>query len=244
MTNHFLRKLGLFLSVAFLCGLLLAFVQLHNSISQPSAATTLPVILLDPGHGGWDGGTGEGFGILEKDIVLNFAFLLKAELEKYNFPVHLTRTTDTDLSKVVPYQGGRQRTDLYGRVYMIRRYNAGIFISLHVNSMSNPNERGAIPFFKSNSPESKRLAQSILHAVKHIQPHNIQTVLPGNYYVLNASPVTSVLLELAFITNSQDRALLQDQTFLSQMAVEVAKGIHHYTVTKEVPAFFRWFLGG
>lgn len=244
MTNSFLRKIGIFLSIAFLCGFFLAFLRTHNSLTQPSTRESLPVILLDPGHGGYDGGTGEGFGILEKDIVLNFAFLLKAELEKYKFPVYLTRTTDADLSKAVPYRGSRQGTDLYGRVYMIQRYNAQIFLSLHVNSMSNPSERGAIPFFKYNSPESKHLAQCILREIKHVQPYNQQTVLPGNYYVLNASPVTSVLLELAFITNNEDRALLQDNGYLQKMAEQLAKGIHHYTVTKDMPTFFRWLVGG
>ena len=240
----FFKRIALILGLAFICGFFLAFSWPDSAFPPSATQETLPIILLDPGHGGYDGGTGENQGVLEKNIVLEFTFLLKAELEKYNFPVYMTRTTDNDLSKTIPWRGGRQRTDLYARVNLARQYNAAILLSIHVNSSKDPGEKGAIPFYKKNSPESKRLASHILHATKAVQPYNKHKILPGNYYILNASPIPAVLLELAFITNSEELNLLQDKTFLSKMAEQVAKGVHHYHVTKDVPVFLRWLFGG
>lgn len=234
------RKNLLILMLAVIAGILLSCLTYlpgrspHVSpaptapIPEPAPAVPLPRILLDPGHGGWDGGTHDNNGLKEKDIVLRFGFLLQSELKKYGFPVFMTRTTDRELSEFAPYQGTRQRTDLCARARMIKQYDADLFISLHVNSASSPHFCGAIAFFQRKSAQSKLFAQFIQNAIQTVQPYNKQTILPGNFYLLNVSPVPAVLLEIAFITHPKEHALLQDPAFLQSMAHEVAAGIDQY----------------
>jgi N-acetylmuramoyl-L-alanine amidase len=140
----------------------------------------------------------------------------------------MTRTTDRELSEFAPYQGTRQRTDLCARTRMIKQYDADLFVSLHVNAASNTQLCGAITFYQRKSAESKLFAQYIQHAIQTVQPYNRQTILPGNFYLLNASPVPAVLLEIAFITHLREHALLQDSAFLQNMARQVTQGIYQY----------------
>lgn len=236
------RKYGLIMVIALVLGFFLAsFIKILDSTPHPvpspkilspetvpTPAQPLPRVLLDPGHGGWDGGTHDHHGLKEKDLVLRFAFLLEAELKNLGFPVFMTRTTDRELSEFAPYQGTRQRTDLCARARMMKTYEADLFISLHVNAAANANFCGAITFYPRKSIESKRLAQSIQNAIQRVQPYNRQTILPGNFYLLNVSAIPAALLEIGFITHPREHVLLQNSLFLQNMAREVANGIYQY----------------
>lgn len=238
-----LQKVLRLIVIAFFLGICLS-LAFPILVASPRYASPdrMPTILLDPGHGGWDGGTHDFQGLKEKDIVLQFGFLLKSELEKYGFPVQMTRTTDRELSEFAPYQGTRQRTDLLARVNMITQYDADLFISIHVNSAPNRNLCGGITFYQRKSKQSKRLAQSIQAALKEVQPYNNQTILTGNYYLLNCAPVPSVILEMAFITHHKEHRLLQDPVILQQMAEEIARSILNYTLeTSRKTISFRFF---
>lgn len=230
----------------FLTGLSLGFtfaILCSSLVYSPGSSlqTVLPTILLDPGHGGWDGGTHDHNGFKEKDIVLQFGFLLQAELQQLGFPVSMTRTTDRELSEFAPYQGTRQRTDLLARTRMVTQYDADLLISLHVNAASNRNLCGAIVFYQRKSNESKKLAKQIQDAILPVQPYNRQTILPGNFYILNASSVPAVLLEIAFISNPHEYQLLKSSAFLQQMANVVAGGIYQYVLETKKPAWIRLF---
>lgn len=199
----------------------------------------MPTILLDPGHGGYDGGTHDDNGLLEKDIVLDFAYRLKAELKKHKFTVYLTRTADRELSKFAPYQGTRQRTDLLARVQMVKHYDADLMISLHVNAAHDPRLCGAIVFYQRRSIESKKLARHLQQSIKGIQPYNSQKILANNFYILDHSSVPTVLIELAFITNWREHADLQKPEYLQKMAECLASSLYQYTVDQQYkPTFF------
>lgn len=209
---------------------ILLTIILPCPIFAPKAAIPkLPIILLDPGHGGYDGGTHDHQGLLEKNIVLTFGFLLKDELEKYHFSVYLTRATDRELSEFAPYQGTRQGTDLLARSMMIDKYQANILISLHINAATNLNLCGGIVFYQRKSASSKELASLIQEYIKKVQPYNRQTILPGNFYLLNKPTIPSVLVELAFITNAHEHDLLKKTEFLESLASQIAYAIYLYS---------------
>lgn len=97
---------------------------LNNIVtSQTPAKAKLPVIVIDPGHGGDDPGTlGQVMGVYEKDITLTYALALKTALEKKTgYKVVLTRSSDY----FVP---------LGERVALAQRAHGDLFISLHANS--------------------------------------------------------------------------------------------------------------
>lgn len=97
----------------------------------PSAVEVRPLILLDPGHGGIDGGARAENGLEEKHVVLEFAKRVQEELlATGRFDVAMTRTGDEFLS-------------LNERVDLARENKASLMISLHADSFDDPNVRGA-----------------------------------------------------------------------------------------------------
>ncbi len=91
---------------------------------QPTPAAPVhigPVVVLDPGHGGTDNGARGGTGAIEKDIVLQYAHTVRAELEREGFRVVLTRDDDSNPS----YDD---------RAAMANTYHDVVFVSLHVSS--------------------------------------------------------------------------------------------------------------
>jgi N-acetylmuramoyl-L-alanine amidase len=117
--------------------------------ADPGARTDRrPVIVIDPGHGGIDPGTISG-GVAEKDIVFDFAQVLRERLERSaRYRVLMTRTED----KFVP---------LDDRVAFARRADAALFISLHANALA-PGEgdaRGAIVFTLSETASDQDAAR-------------------------------------------------------------------------------------
>ncbi len=238
-----IRKSLICFVIACLIGLSFIIFLPSFAFSPDLTLPRMPTILLDPGHGGWDGGTHDFNGLLEKNIVLDYAFLLKTELEKYNFQVQMTRTTDRELSEFAPYQGTRQRTDLLARVMMVTQYKANIMLSIHVNAAAKHDLCGAIAFYQRQSTDSKKLAKSIQNSIQKLQTYNQQTILPANFYILNQSPITTVLLELAFITHPREHDDLQNPDYLKKMAELVALAVYQYTVDKHSkPTIFHYLF--
>jgi N-acetylmuramoyl-L-alanine amidase len=116
--------------------------------SLPALPEDKPVIVLDPGHGGPDGGAQGVNGVKEKHIVLSFANVLKRHLEKTGkFQVVLTRDKDYYIS-------------LGKRVKLAREAGASLFLSVHADSLrSHDDVRGASVYTLSEraSDEMSRL---------------------------------------------------------------------------------------
>jgi N-acetylmuramoyl-L-alanine amidase len=114
--------------------------------AQPAAQPgELPLVVLDPGHGGIDSGASGPDGELEKQIVLDFGLALKAELERSGKArVLLTRSTDV----FVP---------LRERVRIARAAKAAVFISLHADSLADEdNVRGATVYTLADRATDER----------------------------------------------------------------------------------------
>ena len=122
-------------------------------------------IVIDPGHGGIDGGTGDKEGLLEKDINLDISLKLRRELEEEGFRVIMTRDKDISLEEFSDINSSRYRRDLNARKTIINENNPLMFISIHVNSSKKSTARGVKVYYYPTSTEGKRLAESICKSV-------------------------------------------------------------------------------
>ena len=105
-----------------------------------------PVVVLDPGHGGVDGGTVSSRGVREKDVVLDFARELARALERTGrYDVHLTRTDDNFIS-------------LGKRVRIAREHKADLFIAIHADSLRQRSVRGATVYTLSEEASDEDAA--------------------------------------------------------------------------------------
>lgn len=113
------------------------------AVAAPAAR---PVVVLDPGHGGVDGGTVSSNGVKEKDVVLDFARELARALKQTGrYDVHLTRGDDTFIS-------------LGKRVRIARGHKADLFIAIHADSLRQRGVRGATVYTLSEEASDSEAA--------------------------------------------------------------------------------------
>lgn len=207
-----------------------------GNAEPPIACPERPAILLDPGHGGIDGGTNRD-GVLEKEIVLDIALRMEKYLTNNQIPVMFTRTTDADLGG--RNDGGRLRRDLNHRIRMANQCRAVFLLSIHVNSASTESERGMMLFYQPTpwGRDAGYLFDDILRRwplhERRERPH------PRNdFAVLRWTKAPAVLVELGFITNQNDRQKLMNAEYREQIAQALAAGcgaIYHQWVKQGNP---------
>ncbi|MCT4620035.1 MAG: N-acetylmuramoyl-L-alanine amidase [Marinisporobacter sp.] len=192
-------------------------------------------IVIDPGHGGIDGGTGEDFGLLEKNINLKVSLKLKKYLMDKKFKVIMTRDKDSSLEKKSHIKASRYLKDLDARKNIINN-NGDIFVSIHVDAHPESiKTRGVKIYYYPASMEGKKLAQSICGSVnnriykKSLKTNNVQaSIAPEDFYVLRETQIPGVLIEIGFITNPQDRQLLRSEKYKIKIAQAICEGIFNY----------------
>lgn len=215
-----LRKMNLlhfFLPVMFVLGT----TYLYSS----SLPAVNKIIVIDAGHGGIDPGANRP-GVQEKDINLAIALKLKEILHQQGFKVVLSRQSDVELSPECDNEKvrGRYHRDLAARVEMVEESDADLFVSIHANAVSNGSRHGAEVFYAPKSTTGKELAKAIQNELCNVAKVN-RTAMPADYFVLRRNKIPAVLVEVGYITNSQERLLLQSSEYQQEVASAIAKGI-------------------
>ena len=183
------------------------------------------IIVLDPGHGGSDPGAIGPTGLQEKQVTLPIAEYLKSILEAKGAKAILTRTTDVDVYG--PHASGVD--ELQARVNVANGNQADAFISIHINSFSNPNVGGIATYYFDGSDQSKKLASSVQEQIaEHSGFNGDRGIQPGNLYVLRHSLMPSILVELGFISNPKEEGHLKESATQKDFANELAKGLEIY----------------
>lgn len=209
---------------------LVPVILLANSLltHEPILQLANKIIIVDAGHGGVDTGANRP-GILEKNINLAVALQLKTILNQYGAKVVLSRQEDIELSSECDDERvrGRYHRDLAARIELVEESDADIFISIHANAVGNAKRHGAEVFYYAKSEQGKLLANTIqteLHKITHTPA----TASPGNYFVLRRNKIPAALIEIGYITNSDERRLLQTADYQNKLAETIALGICNY----------------
>ena len=180
-------------------------------------------IYIDQGHNPVNPNAGaEGNGLREQDLVYvigqELAALLRADPD---FEVRLSRPTrDTQL-------GTTNATSLAARVNEANRWGADYFISLHTNAATSPSATGTEAYAYARNTPAFRLGADILENLSQatgLRNRGMQA-RPG-LYVLKKTRMPAVLVELGFITNPRDAALMRDEPGL--FAEGIYRGIKEY----------------
>lgn len=183
------------------------------------------VITIDPGHGGYDPGKVGVTGVLEKDVNLSIALLLKDILASYGYTVYLTR--DTDISLNDPDASSKKTSDLNNRIAITESNQSQLLISIHQNSFSQESVHGAQVFYYANSEEGETLAGLIQDNIKALaDPENTREIKGNSEYVILAkSPCTAVIVECGFLSNPSECEKLSSAEYQQRMAESIANGI-------------------
>ncbi len=189
-------------------------------------------IVIDPGHGGIDGGTGDVRDILEKDINLEVGLKLKKELLVENYNVIMTREKDESLEELSNIKTSRYRKDLDARKTIINENQPLAYVSIHVNASTKTSARGVKIYHFPGSVEGQRLAENIKESIdehlykKYLKEDNLKSeVLTENYYILRETKYPGVLIEIGFITNPEENKLMKSKKYKEKIAYAIKKGI-------------------
>ncbi|MBW7476957.1 N-acetylmuramoyl-L-alanine amidase [Paenibacillus oenotherae] len=181
----------------------------------PSGVLAGKVIVIDPGHGGSDPGKiGTRHNTLEKELNLSTSFYLAEELRGRGAHVVMTRTKD------------EQKPALSDRVKTSRSAGADAFVSIHYNS-SEKNTSGILTFYYSETKDESlaravegRLAQGI-----GLRSNGISY---GDLHVLRENETPSTLVELGFLSNAKDEAIVRESGYQKKAAAAIANGLADY----------------
>ena len=189
------------------------------------------VILIDPGHGGIDGGAKSKTGTIEKDINLQISLKLRDNLEEKGYKVYMTRDEDEGL-----YQKGntvreKKREDLNRRVEMKKETECDIFVSIHQNMFPQSKCYGAQVWYASND-NSYNLATIVQDSIKEsVKDNNKRVAKPAAeaYLILRDKyEGASILVECGFLSNPDEEAKLKSDEHQNLIVEGISNGIDKY----------------
>jgi N-acetylmuramoyl-L-alanine amidase len=188
-------------------------------------------IIIDPGHGGNDPGAIGINGLYEKKVNLDISLKLREELTQLGYEVVMTRESDRTIS-------------LAERVELARNVNADLFVSIHANAHPSAAVRGTMVLYYNHrkpnpeypashemielSPESQQFAQTVLTTILQEIPNKNRGLLSSSAYVVRNGNIPSILVEVAYLSNRKDAALLKNSQMRSKYAKAIAQGIYQY----------------
>lgn len=182
------------------------------------------IILIDPGHGGADGGAKSPGGTVEKNINLQISMILKEKLLDQGYTVYMTRDTDTSLS-------GKKKDDLDLRCKMKKDVKCHAFISIHQNKFQQPNCYGAQVWYAQNE-KSGLLAKFIQESLRETVNDNnkrIAKCAKQDYRILrDGYDGASLIVECGFISNPNEDARLKTREHQERIAEGILLGINKY----------------
>jgi len=195
-----------------------------------SAIPSYPLIILDAGHGGEDGGTSAKSGLLEKDVNLDITLKLSQLLILGGFEVLLTRDDDrllyTDKS-----QGKLKTQDLRSRYEIAKAHPDSLFVSIHSNSFPDESCGGLQVYYSPNDMRSREIAGLIqTAAAEYLQPENDRVIKKADskIYLLDRIMTPAVLVECGFLSNINEAELLADSGYREKLAAVIYKALCDY----------------
>lgn len=175
------------------------------------------VIIIDPGHGGMDGGCAFA-GVLEKDINREIADKVADKLQERGYRVVLARKEDELVDK----------TD---RIEKANRQNARLYVSIHQNSYEDNSVSGIETWYDNNdgTGNGKRLAALIQQeTVKASGAVDRGLASDPEMCVTSKGRMPSCLIETGFLSNQTERNKLGSEEYQDQIAEGIVNGIELY----------------
>lgn len=191
-----------------------------------------PLVVIDAGHGGHDGGAVAG-GAIEKNLTLELALRLRDELTAKGIRVKMTRDTDVFLP-------------LEERAAIANKMEAAAFVSLHLNTSAAPEVDGIETYFTEQKPLSVQralqakwamptaaikdqrgrwLAESLQQHVCKITHASDRGIKQRNYVVVSQTQVPSALIECGFLTHETEAGKLKKEDYQKLLISGISDGV-------------------
>lgn len=187
-----------------------------EEVSAPVPIEPLYHVVIDPGHGGKDGGAEGVSGRYEKDFNLQLSNKIVALLDEVDeIQVSMTRVDDTFISSV-----DRERAEIANQL------NADLFISIHGNTYTDTSVSGTETYYYDDS--SLLLANIMQRRVAKASGFRDRGVKQENYFVIKDTNMPAVLIEVGFLTNAEEEKQMWDPSVQEAIAQAIVNGIKEY----------------
>ena len=195
-----------------------------------------PLVILDPGHGGKDGGTVSG-DVLEKNLNLLLVKKIANELKRYQISVVTTRSVD-------------EMVGFSDRALIANKYPNAIFVSIHHNAATLNSAKGIETYYSNKKPKSLKIEQMRLLKIKEgeafvdnrskmlaklLHSSVCQVTDAADRGVRDRSlamtrwvSCPSVLIECGFLTNPEEKLDLLSESYRDALSRGVTDGILKY----------------
>ena len=191
-------------------------------LSKPVMKQRDNIIVIDAGHGGFDGGAVSPNGVKEDALNLSVAMKLKTMCLNQGYSVVMTREDENAI-------GDTKNEDMKKRKQIIENSNADVVISIHMNKFNDTTCHGPVVFYHKDSPDGEKLAKIMQEKlVETLKPERPRVEKPETYFILRSGDCPCVLVECGFLSNAHDEELLQTEDYQEKCAAAIFKGLQLY----------------
>ena len=227
--RHLVAALGLILFVAAFSAVLWqgtarpAFLQQQGTVTRPA------VVIVDPGHGGEDGGAVAEDGTVESGINLSVALKVEELLFLTGQETEMTRREDVSVySQGAETLREKKVSDLRNRVELVNSMGEGaVLLSIHQNSLPQAKSvRGAQVFYNETAgaePLAAAIQQAMNQAV-NAGGDKTHKAIDGSVYLMAHIDCPGVLVECGFLSNAEETALLKTEDYQKKLALSITAG--------------------
>ena len=195
-------------------------------------------LVLDAGHGGFDGGAVGISGTTEQDINLSIAQKTEALANFLGIPTQMTRS-DSEALDYDPEKTIRQNkiADIKARERVVEKTPDPILISIHLNKFQDSQYSGAQVFYSRNHADSQVLANALQDSLRTgLDPENQRKEKAASQaiYLMKNSTCPAVIVECGFLSNPAEEKLLGQEMYHKRIAVCILNGYLAYQGQKEI----------
>lgn len=200
-----------------------------QAIAQNRAARTL---VIDAGHGGFDGGAVGSSGTSEQDINLSIAQRVQALAEFFGVHTAMTRTDENALG-YDPSRSVRENkiADIKAREQFVQETSNPVFLSIHLNKFSDARYHGAQVFYSPSHPDSRALAEQMQETLAEgCDPANTRQAkqAESTIYLMKKLECPAVIVECGFLSNPEEEQRLSDTEYHKKLAASIVTGYLRY----------------
>ena len=205
---------------------------LNKSVTAFREQKPVPInhcVVIDPGHGGIDGGATSVTGTLESHLNLEISLRLRDLCNFLGINTKMIRVDDRSVHTEGESIAQKKVSDLKNRVQIANEQNNAILVSIHQNYFADKKYYGAQVFY-SDTRGSEVLALEMQHAlVGNLYPEsNRKTKKASRIYLMDHINCTGVLIECSFISNYEDAIKIEDVEYQKKLSSVIATTLTSY----------------
>jgi len=228
--------LSLLIAVALYAIIIKLSAQCERSVSVMEMEDDRPILIIDPGHGGDDGGAVSADGLVESGVNLDIAQRLNGLCGFLGIRSAMSREEESlDYPAEMDTIAKRKRWDTRQRTDFINSFGNAVLLSIHQNNFPDSRRRGPQAFYGA-VPGGRELALLIHdNMTSNLYPDSrrVASPVPKEVYIMSNVRCPAVLVECAFLSNPEDCALLRQDRYRTKIAAILLTSYLQYTEDKD-----------